>query len=93
MFSHIDKTITEEQNEALSADKSKREIPEAITSMANSKSPGSDGLLPEFYKTFEHLLVNDLLEVYSNVLSEEIPGGHLNIRNRSPETHDNTETS
>ena len=71
MFAHIDKTITEEQNEALSANINKREILEAITSMANGKSPGSDGLPPEFYKTFEHLLVDDLLEVYGDVFSNE----------------------
>ena len=72
MFAHIDKTITEEQNEVLSANRSKREILEAITSMANGKSPGSDGLPPEFYKTFEHLLADDLLEVYGDVFSNEM---------------------
>ena len=71
MFAHIDKTLTPEQNEALSANLSKREILEAITSMANGKSPGSDGLPPEFYKTFEHLLVDDLLEVYGDIFSSE----------------------
>ena len=56
MFAHIDKTITEEQNEALSSNISKRKILEAITSMQNGKSPGSDGLPPEFYKTFDLLV-------------------------------------
>ena len=50
---------------------SKREILEAITSMVNGKSPGSDGLRPEFYKTIEHLPVDDLLEVYGHVYSNE----------------------
>ena len=39
--------------------------------MANGKSHGSDGLPAEFYKTFQHLLVDDLLEVYSDVFSNE----------------------
>ena len=71
MFAHIDKTLTPEQNEALAAKISKQEILEAITSMANGKSPGSDGLPPEFYKTFLHLLVDDLLEVYGDIFSNE----------------------
>ena len=64
-------TLTPEQNEALAAKISKQEILEAITSMANGKSPGSDGLPPEFYKTFSHLLVDDLLEVYGDIFSNE----------------------
>ena len=71
MFAHIDKTLTPEQNEALSANLSKREILEVITSVANGKSLGSDGLPSEFYKTFKHLLVNELLEVYGNNFSNE----------------------
>ena len=71
MLPHVDKTLTPEQNEALAAKISKQEIMEAITSMANGKSPGSDGLPAEFYKTFSHLLVDDLLEVYGDIFSNE----------------------
>ena len=70
-FAHIDKTLTQEQNEVLAAKISKQEILQAITSMANGKSPGSDGLLPESYKTFSHLLVADLLKVYGDLFSNE----------------------
>ena len=72
MFAHIDKTLTSEQNELLATKISNKEILEAITSMANGKSPGLDGLLPEFYKTFSHLLVDDLLEVYGDIFSNEM---------------------
>ena len=71
MFPHVDKTLTPEQNEALAAKISKQEILEAITSMANGKSPGSNGLPSEFFKTFSHLLVDDLLEVYGDIFSNE----------------------
>ena len=43
MFAHIDKTITEEQNKALSSNISKREILEAITSMQTANRPAQTG--------------------------------------------------
>ena len=42
--------------------------------MGNGKSPGSDGLPPEFYKIFEHLLVDDLHVVYGCLLKWEDAG-------------------
>lgn len=41
---------------------SKEELLKALSSMKNGKSPGSDGIVVEFYKKFWHLLVDWLLE-------------------------------
>ena len=37
----------------------------ALFKLPNGKSPGSDGLTTEFYKTFWDVLANDLLEVFT----------------------------
>ena len=64
-------TITPEQKEALSAAISKRKILPVISSMANGKLPGSGGLMPEIYKSFEHLLADNLLKVYGDMFWNE----------------------
>ena len=38
----------------------------ALFKLPNGKSPGSDGLTTEFYKTFWDVLANDLLEVFTS---------------------------
>ena len=48
----------------LDAPLSIHELHVAVNSMANNKSPGSDGLPAEFYKTFANLVLPDLLEVF-----------------------------
>ena len=40
------------------------EIEKAIKSFENNKSPGKDGLPPEFYKTFNNILKTDVHKLY-----------------------------
>ena len=42
------------------------EFKAALFKLPNGKSPGSDGLTTEFYKTFWDVLGNDLLEVFTS---------------------------
>jgi hypothetical protein len=46
-----------------------REICESIKEMNNEKTPGPDGLPPEFYKKFSTLLAPLLLDMYNHSLS------------------------
>ena len=41
------------------------EVIQAMKNMVNNKSPGSDGLSVEFYKTFWNIIGKDLIEVYN----------------------------
>ena len=44
------------------------EVQFAINQLNNNSSPGSDGLTPEFYKTFQKLIIPELTEVFNNIL-------------------------
>ena len=43
------------------------ETEKAIKSFENNKSPGNDGLRPEFYKTFNEILKTDLHKLYIEI--------------------------
>ena len=47
--------------------------------MANSKTPGSDGLSKEFYKAFWHILGPDLVDVFNDASST----GRLSVSQRT----------
>lgn len=44
-----------------------REVEAAIDSLKPGKSPGSDGLLTEFYKTFKNVLAPILLRIFNKM--------------------------
>lgn len=46
------------------------EINEAIVTLQCNSSPGSDGLTPEFYKRFGHLLVGHPHELFTSCFIE-----------------------
>ena len=45
------------------------EASETLEGMADSKAPGSDGFPKEFYKTFWHILGQDLVDVFNDAIS------------------------
>ena len=55
--------LSDNQRTACDADLTAMEMKRALFSMANNKSPGSDGISAEFYKTFWSLLQDDLRDV------------------------------
>ena len=57
--------LSESQAKRLELSLSKEELGEAIDKLKNKKSPGKDGLPAEFYKTFKNILIQPLLEVWT----------------------------
>ena len=54
------RTFTQAQAKCMDKDISIEEVRTAMRSMANSKSPGPDGIPSEFYKVFEELVCAEL---------------------------------
>ena len=71
LLQNIPKLVTTNQNDQLTKTIQKNELKQAIEQTENDKSPGKDGILIEFYKTFYDLLETDLLKSYNNILFEE----------------------
>ena len=61
-------SMENEQNEYLTKLINTNELKQAIFQMQNDKSPGIDSKPVEFYKNFYKTLVNDLIQLYSNIL-------------------------
>lgn len=53
------------QKELLNRPVTYEEVREAINNLQNNKAPGPDGLTPEFYKAFQRMLINPLLNMLS----------------------------
>ena len=53
------------------------EIQKATKSFQNNKSPGNDGLTPEFYKKFIHILKNDMKLLYEEIKTLGIMPGSM----------------
>lgn len=63
----IDKTISEVNKAKCEQKISQNEIEKTIGTFENNKSPGSDGLTAEFYKTFRSILKADLESLYDEI--------------------------
>ncbi|MCP3680390.1 MAG: hypothetical protein GY782_09150, partial [Gammaproteobacteria bacterium] len=61
--------LTPEQAEDLVSEVTLSEVEDAIAESKNNKSPGFDGLTPEFYKAVSDLLGGDLVEVINDQLT------------------------
>ena len=59
--------LTKEDQEAMDRFISEEEVKEAIKNLNINKSPGDDGITPEFYQIFSHTLAPILAEVYNNI--------------------------
>ena len=64
MLSKITSKLTKTQAELCEGEVTHEEFTEAVKQTQNDKSPGTDGLTYEFYKTFWHLLGKDLVQVF-----------------------------
>jgi len=69
-LSKLEETLPEEISDQLERPISAEELLTALKSMANSKTPGSDGLPKEFYLQFWDLLGPDMLEVFKEGLQD-----------------------
>ena len=56
--------LSQFQKDKLDEDITKTEVIKAIQSLPSNKAPGKDGFTTNFYKTFDDLLADKLLEVY-----------------------------
>ena len=59
--------LSGEEKSFLQKDLTINELKEALTSFADNKSPGEDGLTKNFYQTFFDLLCKDLLNSYNEL--------------------------
>ena len=63
------KQVTREESNFLSKAITVNEVKKAISEMKNNKSPGSDGLTVDFYKSFANMISKELTDALNNVLS------------------------
>ena len=74
MLNKIKSKLTDEQAQACEGKVSHDEIMEAVSQTQNDRSPGTDGLTYEFYKSFWHLVGKDLVEVFNySFENKELP--------------------
>lgn len=62
--------ITEEQNEALTAEITDEEINKAVSNLKASKSPGADGYTAEWYRSLKVILIPLLRKAFNWVSKE-----------------------
>ena len=67
MLSKISKTFSRANRQHCDKPFNTDEIRQAISTLENNKSPGSDGLTAEFYKAFTTLLTEDLTELFEEI--------------------------
>ncbi len=65
----LERTVSNDFNLICSKNISLDEVKEAINNLKNNKSPGSDGLTSELYKTFRDHLSKFLLAVYEEIFA------------------------
>ena len=74
---HIPK-LSDEQNKTISEPILKTEIYNALKSMDDNKTPGSDGLTKQFYEHFWNFIIEPLFNSYSYSLGQ----GYLSLEQR-----------
>jgi len=71
--------VTQAENEFLTAPFTEKEIREAIFDMEHNKAPGPDGFPAEFYQHFWDVVKGDLIQMFHELHSGEIPIFSLNF--------------
>jgi hypothetical protein len=71
--------VTAAENEALVADFTEKEVRDAIFLMKHNKAPGPDGFPAEFYQVFWSLIKDDLLAMFRDFHSGNLPLFSLNF--------------
>ena len=77
-ISIIPSKINKEQSNMLGKEISIQEIEEAISSLANGKSPGIDGFPAKFYKVNKDWIASELFEIYEFVVDNGSLGDKIN---------------
>ena len=67
MLRKLSKIVSRKNRQLCEKEIKPEEIQKAILTFQNNKSPGNDGLTPEFYKTFSDILRTDLQELYNEI--------------------------
>ena len=71
-LSGLQSSLSEENSDKADRSYNKNEFKEALFQLPSSKSPGSDGLPSEFFKTFWDIFSDDFSQVYKNSLMNKI---------------------
>jgi hypothetical protein len=71
--------VSDVENDMLSTPFSKKEVKEAIFRMELNKLPGPDGFPAEFYQTFWDILKGDMMALFSEFHSGNLPLFSLNF--------------
>ena len=71
--------VTEQENDILTADFIEKEVRNAIFQMKHNKAPGPDGFPAEFYQVFWSLIKDDLMAMFRDFHSGDLPLFSLNF--------------
>ena len=75
----VDAKLTEDEKSLCEKDVTKEEIHKVIKLLKSNKSPGDDGIIAEFYKTYWYLIHNELTFVIKFILeNNSLSKSHYN---------------
>ena len=67
------------ENSILTSNFTKKEVYDAISQMEHNKAPGPDGFPAEFYQTFWEVIKSDLMDMFAQLHSSDLPLFKLNF--------------
>ena len=74
----IQPSVTDDMNEDLTREFTIEEVHQALKQMAPTTTPGLDGMSPVFYKSFWHIVGNDVTSIVLNALNSGVVHESLN---------------
>ena len=82
--------VSQPENDFLTAPFTEKEIRDAIFDMEHNKAPGPDGFPAEFYQHFWDIIKGDLMQVFHELHTGDLPVFSLNfgVITLLPKTHD-----